>query len=80
MKNSEAITRGSKVAGSRGSRTIVFLAAPKTQILDVAGPFQVFVRAAELFVLNELRKERPYEVVLASTTDDGRRISSVHRR
>ncbi len=32
------------------SKTIVFLAAPSSQILDVAGPFQIFVRAAELFV------------------------------
>jgi transcriptional regulator GlxA family with amidase domain len=68
MGNSEAITRRSRVHGSRPPRTIVFLAAPKTQILDVAGPFQVFVRAAELFVRNEPGKERPYEVVLASTT------------
>jgi transcriptional regulator GlxA family with amidase domain len=52
---------------SSNPRSIVFLAAPGTQILDVAGPYQVFVRAAELFV-----KERPgvcpYRVSLASTT------------
>jgi len=51
-----------------GPRRIVFLAAPRTQILDVAGPFQVFVRAAELFVQQHPEGGRPYEVVLASTT------------
>lgn len=49
-------------------KTIVFLAAPDTQILDVAGPFQVFVRAAELFVQEHPGRERPYNVLLASTT------------
>lgn len=63
MENSEAITRGTKAP-----RTIVFLAAPKTQILDVAGPFQVFVRAAELFALTAPGQKRPYQVILASTT------------
>jgi len=50
------------------SRTIVFLAAPSTQILDVAGPFQIFVRAAELFVQEFPARKAPYNVVLASTT------------
>jgi transcriptional regulator GlxA family with amidase domain len=50
------------------SRTIVFLAAPSTQILDVAGPFQIFVRAAELFVQESPARKAPYHVVLASTT------------
>jgi len=49
-------------------RTIVFLAAPSTQILDVAGPFQVFVRAADLFVQDYPSRKRPYNVVLASST------------
>ena len=49
-------------------RTIVFLAAPDTQILDVAGPFQVFVRAADLFVQDYPSRKRPYKVVLASST------------
>jgi len=49
-------------------KSIVFLAAPNTQILDVAGPFQIFVRAADLFVQDSRSKERPYDVVLASTT------------
>lgn len=63
MKNSKSMdTR----AG--GPRTIVFLAAPNTQILDVAGPFQVFVRAAELFVEDYPSRKRPYNVALASST------------
>jgi transcriptional regulator GlxA family with amidase domain len=49
-------------------RTIVFLAAPSTQILDVAGPFQIFVRAAELFVREDPARKTPYNVVLASST------------
>jgi transcriptional regulator GlxA family with amidase domain len=49
-------------------RTIVFLAAPNTQILDVAGPFQIFVRAAELFAVERPAQKAPYQVVLASTT------------
>jgi transcriptional regulator GlxA family with amidase domain len=51
-----------------GAKTIVFLAAPSTQILDVAGPFQVFVRAAELFVQEHRAQKAPYNVVLASST------------
>jgi transcriptional regulator GlxA family with amidase domain len=51
-----------------GSKTIVFLAAPSTQILDVAGPFQVFVRAAELFVQEHPARKAPYNVVLASSS------------
>jgi len=50
------------------SRTIVFLAAPSSQILDVAGPFQIFVRAAELFVQEYPARKTPYKVLLASTT------------
>jgi transcriptional regulator GlxA family with amidase domain len=50
------------------SRTIVFVAAPSTQILDVAGPFQVFVRAAEIYVREHPGQKAPYNVLLASTT------------
>jgi transcriptional regulator GlxA family with amidase domain len=50
------------------TKTIVFLAAPQTQILDVAGPFQIFVRAAELYAKEHPERGRPYKVVLASTT------------
>ena len=54
--------------GASYSKTIVFLAAPSTQILDVAGPFQVFVRAAEIFVRQHPKHRPPYEVLLASST------------
>jgi len=63
MKNSKSMD-----PGASRPRTIVFLAAPSTQILDVAGPFQVFVRAADLFVHDYPSRKRPYNVVLASTT------------
>src|SRR4029077_1768900 len=56
-----------KTITASGPRTIVFLAAPNTQILDVAGPFQVFVRAAELFAREHPGRPRPYDVILAST-------------
>jgi len=49
-------------------KTIVFLAAPQTQILDVAGPFQVFVRAAENYVRDHPGRTQPYTVRLVSTT------------
>jgi hypothetical protein len=49
-------------------RIILFLAAPATQIFDVAGPFQVFVRAAELFVHEYPAQKIPYTVLLASST------------
>lgn len=48
------------------SRTIIFLAAADTQILDVAGPFQIFVRAAQLFVREHPAQNLPYRVLLAS--------------
>lgn len=57
-----------KAAPQPGAKTIVFLAAPNTQILDVAGPFQIFVRAAELFVREHPERRPPYHVLLASTT------------
>lgn len=66
MQNSKAMT----THGPRNPKTIVFLAAPNTQILDVAGPFQVFVRAAEPFVRDHPKQKRPYTVLLASATRD----------
>ena len=63
MRNSKA-----KSPTATHAKTIVFLAAPNTQILDVAGPFQVFVRAADLFVQDSPSQKRPYNVVLASST------------
>lgn len=62
MRNSKSIDQS---AGR--PKTIVFLAAPDSQILDVAGPFQVFARAADLFVQDYPSRKRPYNVVLAST-------------
>jgi transcriptional regulator GlxA family with amidase domain len=37
-----------------GTRRVLFIAGPGTEILDLVGPFQVFARAAEMF-----RKEHP---------------------
>lgn len=54
--------------GQADTKTIVFLAAPQTQILDVAGPYQVFVRAAENYVRGHPNRKPPYRVLLASTT------------
>jgi len=59
---------GKLLPAKNRSRTIVFLAAPSSQILDVAGPFQIFVRAAELFVQEYPARKAPYNVLLASTT------------
>jgi transcriptional regulator GlxA family with amidase domain len=53
---------------SRGLKTIVLVAAPDTQILDVTGPFEVFVRAARIAAGEGGAAQRPYRVVLASTT------------
>jgi transcriptional regulator GlxA family with amidase domain len=63
MRSSKSIDRS-----ANHPKTIVFLAAPNTQILDVAGPFQVFVRAADLFIHDYPSRKRPYNVVLASAT------------
>jgi transcriptional regulator GlxA family with amidase domain len=63
MKGSQKL-----IPPTRRPRAIVFLAAPSTQILDVAGPFQVFVRAAELFVQEYPAQKIPYKVLLASST------------
>ena len=52
---------------NRRLKHIVFLAAPGTQILDVAGPFQVFVRAAEILIREHPDRKIPYKVLLTST-------------
>jgi transcriptional regulator GlxA family with amidase domain len=54
---------------SQRCRTIVFLAAPQSQILDIAGPLQVFVRAAERFLEMHPGVTQPYAVKLLSTVD-----------
>src|SRR5260370_22353298 len=59
---------GKLLPAKNRSRTMVFLAAPSSQILDVAGPFQIFVRAAGLFVQEYPPRKAPYNVLLASTT------------
>jgi transcriptional regulator GlxA family with amidase domain len=64
MRASRTLLRAPK----GGAKTIVFLGAPNTQILDVAGPFQIFVRAAELYIRDHPGRSSPYTVVLASTT------------
>ncbi|MGE5206552.1 MAG: GlxA family transcriptional regulator [Chlamydiota bacterium] len=55
-------------SAARSPRTIVFLAAPGTQILDVTGPFQIFVRATEIHLREHPSQQPPYNVVLVSTT------------
>lgn len=47
-----------------GSRTMVFLAASSTQIVDMTGLFQVFVRAAEFFVQEHRAQKPPYKALL----------------
>lgn len=60
---------GSALKQARGvPRSVVFLAAPGTQILDVTGPYQVFVRAAEAYMRKHPKEVAPYQVFLASTT------------
>ncbi|HEY6936809.1 MAG TPA: GlxA family transcriptional regulator [Terriglobales bacterium] len=63
MRNSKAL-----VPATQFPKTIVFLAAPGSQILDIAGPFQIFVRAGELLVREHPDQKPPYKVLLASTT------------
>jgi transcriptional regulator GlxA family with amidase domain len=63
MRNLKAI-----LPAGQFPKTIVFLAAPGSQILDIAGPFQIFVRAGELFGRDHPAQKPPYNVLLASTT------------
>ena len=53
---------------SERDKTIVILACPGSQILDITGPYQVFVRAAEIFLRTHPDCKAPYKVLLASTT------------
>lgn len=48
--------------------TVVFLAFPGSQILDITGPYQVFVRAAEIYQRLHPKARSPYRVLLTSTT------------
>src|SRR5207248_3261731 len=56
----------------RRGRQVVILASPGAQILDVAGPFQVFTRAEELFSSLHGGASPIYQVHLVST---GARLS-----
>ncbi len=56
-------------SGSERRKTIVFLGVPDSQILDIAGPFQVFVRASERFVDMHTGANPPYNVQLLSSTE-----------
>lgn len=49
------------------TKTIVFLAFPDSQVLDIAGPYQVFVRATEIFLRSHPQQAPPYKVMIAST-------------
>lgn len=49
------------------TKTIVFLAFPGSQILDITGPYQVFVRAAEIYQRTRPKDKSPYKVLLANT-------------
>lgn len=51
----------------RKTRLVVILAAPGTQILDVAGPFQVFVRASEIAERTAPNLPPAYRVELIGT-------------
>ncbi len=44
------------------------MAAPRTQILDVAGPFQIFTRAAELYRAQNPDRAPIYSVEIVTTT------------
>jgi transcriptional regulator GlxA family with amidase domain len=59
-----------------GPKTVVFLAFPGSQILDITGPYQVFVRAAEIFLRAHPKEDRPYKVLLASTTGNKSIVSN----
>ena len=52
----------------RSTRRIVFVAAPGTEILDLAGPLQVFARASEIFVRQNPGASPVYSVEVASAS------------
>jgi transcriptional regulator GlxA family with amidase domain len=62
--------RDTEGRASKSVKTIVFLGLPGSQILDIAGPFQVFVRAAEVYLRTHSGHPAPYKVLLAGTTLD----------
>ena len=50
------------------ARRVLLVAAPGSQILDVAGPFQVFTRASEMFLEPQPGSIAPYsgEIITSS--------------
>jgi transcriptional regulator GlxA family with amidase domain len=51
-----------------GTRRIVFIAGPETEILDLVGPLQVFARAAEKYRARKPRSPPIYSVEVISTS------------
>src|SRR5438477_8837164 len=49
-------------------RRVVFVAAPGTEILDLVGPLQVFVRASEMFVRENPGSSPIYSVEVVTTS------------
>src|SRR6266478_7040586 len=43
------VLNNNKVSFPTGTRRIVFVAAPGTEILDLVGPLQVFARASDMY-------------------------------
>src|ERR1700743_1364245 len=58
------------------TKTIVFLALPGSQILDITGPYQVFDRAAEIYQRMHPKERSPYKVLLVSATRSKNILSS----
>jgi len=50
------------------TRRVLLVAAPGSQILDVAGPFQVFTRASELFLKQRPGSAAPYAVEIITSS------------
>jgi transcriptional regulator GlxA family with amidase domain len=61
---------------STAVKTIVFLGFPGSQILDITGPYQVFVRAADIYLRSHPKRRSPYKVVLVSTTRSGNVVTN----
>lgn len=59
-----------QLAASSRPLTIGFLAVPNIQILDVAGPYQIFVRAAEIYQATHPGKPSPYKMLLIGGKGD----------
>ena len=62
------MTRNQNNGSAAGTRRIVFLAAPGTEILDLVGPLQVFARASEMFVRENPGSSPIYSVEVVTTS------------